>query len=72
MAVKFNLKWRNKFSGETGYVKTVSPKSKCFFNTFNKEDAKKYTSEAMLNKDLAFLESIGEMYNNIFFTEAAI
>lgn len=69
---KHNLKWRNRFSGETGYVKSVSPKNHCFFNTFDKAEAKKYTSESMLNKDMEFLAAIGETNNNIFFTEPAI
>lgn len=71
MAAKVNLKWQNRFSGEVGYVRTVSPKDGCFYNTFDKSKAKKYTAESVLSKDLAFLESIGETINNVFVTEPA-
>ena len=62
-----NLKWRNKFSKEEGYVKSTSPKKGCFYNTFEKSEAKKYTNETMINKDLAFLNTIGETNQNEFF-----
>lgn len=69
MAERINLKWQNRFSNETGYVKSVSPKNGYFVNTFNKEEAKKYTNRASVERDLAFLNSIGEMENNTFFME---
>lgn len=71
MAAKVNLKWQNRFSGEVGYVRTVSPKDGCFYNTFDKSKAKKYTSESVLSRDLTFLKGIGEMHNNLFTTEPA-
>lgn len=69
-AVRFNLKWRNKFSGEEGYVASVSKAKGYFINTFDKAEAKKYASEASAQKDLATLEAFGEFVNNEFFTEA--
>lgn len=68
--VKFNLKWRNKFSGEEGYVASVSKAKGYFINTFDKAEAKKYASEAAAQKDLATLEALGEFVNNEFSTEA--
>ncbi|MBR3761660.1 MAG: hypothetical protein IKK59_02845 [Lachnospiraceae bacterium] len=68
--VKLNLKWRNKFSGEEGYVASVSKAKGYFINTFDKAEAKKYASEAAAQKDLATLEALGEFVNNEFSTEA--
>lgn len=69
MAVKVNLKWRNRFSGEEGYVASVSKAKGYFINTFDKAQAKKYASEASTQKDLVTLEALGEFENNEFFTE---
>lgn len=69
MASKINLKWQNRFSREEGYVKSVSPKNGYFINTFDKEEAKKYPNQASVERDLAFLNSIGEMDQNAFFME---
>lgn len=68
--VKVNLKWRNKFSGEEGYVASVSKAKGYFINTFDKAEAKKYASEAAAQKDLVTLEALGEFVNNEFSTEA--
>lgn len=69
MAVKVNLKWRNRFSGEEGYVASVSKAKGYFINTFDKAQAKKYASEASTQKDLVTLEALGEFENNVFFAE---
>ncbi len=68
-ATKLNLKWRNKFSGEEGYVASVSKAKGYFINTFDKAEAKKYANETGAQKDLATLEALGEFENNEFFTE---
>ena len=69
-AVKVNLKWKNRFSGEEGYVASVSKAKGYFINTFDKAEAKKYASEAAAQKDLVTLEALGEFVNNEFSTEA--
>ena len=69
-AVKVNLKWKNRFSGEEGYGASVSKAKGYFINTFDKAEAKKYASEAATQKDLATLEALGELEKNEFFTEA--
>lgn len=69
-AGKLNLKWRNKFSSEEGYVASVSKAKGYFINTFDKAEAKKYANETLAQKDLATLEALGEMENNDFFTES--
>ncbi len=60
------LQWRNKLSGETGYVKSVSVKKGYFENTFNKAEAKNYANEGFAKADLKKLESFGEFENNDF------
>ena len=59
------IKWTNKYSGETGYVESVSSKNRCFINTPNKKDAKSY-SEKSVKGILTKLESYGETENNNF------
>ena len=62
-----HLKWRNKWSGEEGFVMKVSAKSKCFYNTYEKESAKKYTSDSAIDRDIRLLNEVGEAENNEFF-----
>lgn len=69
MAEVKNLKWRNRYSGETGYVKSVSLAKGYFINTFDKSEAKQYRSDKMISNDLDILLKIGEMDNNDFLTE---
>ena len=64
------LKWTNKYSGETGYVASVSTKAECFVNTFNKDEAKRY-SEKAVKGIMTKLEKYHETDNNIFETEEA-
>ena len=63
------IKWTNRFSNETGYVKTISNKEKHFVNTYEKEEAKTYT-EVNGNKAINRLISFGEGDNNIFELES--
>ena len=60
------IQWTNKFSGESGFVKSTSKTNKCFYNTFDYEEAKKYRRQSAIDSDLAFLAEIGETQNNIF------
>ena len=59
------LKWTNKYSGDTGYVASLSAKEKCFINTFSKEEAKRY-SEKAVKGIMTKLESYHETDNNDF------
>ena len=63
------LKWENKFSKETGYVKTVSVAKGYFVNTYDKEEAKAYRCDKAIQKDLEILEGFGEFENNTFTVE---
>ncbi len=62
----FNLKWTNKYSLESGYVKRVMKVKGHFENTANQAEAKKYRSEKMALKDIEVLTDIGEAQNNVF------
>ena len=62
----FILKWTNKYSGETGYVESISSKSKCFINTFDEKTAKRYANRIVAERMLASLKSYGEADNNNF------
>ena len=63
------LKWKNKFSKETGYVGKVIKSKGYFENTFDKSTAKKYRSENEAKRDIALLNEIGEAQNNDFYIE---
>lgn len=66
MAKRINVKWTNRHSGESGYVKSVKSKKGYFENTFNQDEAKKYLNETMANSDIKLLNEIGEGKNNDF------
>lgn len=38
------IKWENKYSGETGYVKKINKKKSYFENTYDIDEAKTYKS----------------------------
>ena len=59
------IKWTNKFSGETGYIASVSTKNKGFVNTFEKSEAKVYSDKYVKNV-LNKMEEYGETENNDF------
>lgn len=60
------IKWTNKISGETGYVQSVLKSKGHFINTWDKETAKVYKGQKMLDNDLKALEEIGETKDNFF------
>lgn len=62
----YNLKWINKYSQETGYVKKVLKSKGHFENTFEQTEAKKYRSKSAALKDIDILASLGEAENNNF------
>ena len=59
------IKWTNKFSNETGYIASLSTKNECFVNTFEIEDAKRY-SEKSVAGIMKKLEAYHETDNNDF------
>ncbi len=60
------IKWVNKWSGETGFVKSIQRKKGHFVNTFDQAEAKKYKDEDSINQALDVLITIGEGENNFF------
>lgn len=63
------LKWTNKYSGETGYVGSVSKKKGYFTNEPDMLKAKRYVTDMAINNDLEALKSFGEFENNDFAAE---
>lgn len=60
------IKWTNKFSGETGFVKSINKREKHFDNTFNKAEARRYASVGSATQIVNMLMSFGEGENNNF------
>ena len=59
------IKWINRFSGETGYVKVIRKAKGYFENTFDSKEARLF-SDAEASKALVTLSDIGEAQNNQF------
>ncbi|MEE3344484.1 MAG: hypothetical protein VZS44_10360 [Bacilli bacterium] len=60
------IKWRNKFSGEEGYVESISAKEQHFINTYDISQAKQYSSESIAKGQISNLAKYGEADNNDF------
>ena len=60
------IKWTNRFSGETGFVHSVSAKEKHFNNTYEQNDAHKYASPSVAKRTINSLIGYGEAENNDF------
>ena len=60
------IKWTNKFSNESGFVKEVKTKEQHFVNTFNQTEAKTYKTDAGARKIINKLIEFGEANNNNF------
>ena len=62
----FIIKLTNKYSGDTGFVESISSKESCFHNTADKDNAKRYKSESIAKRMIATLALYGEAENNNF------
>ena len=62
----FVIKWTNRFSQETGYVKSISKKAGHFVNTYEETEAKTYARQTTAEKAVRDLIDIGEAENNYF------
>lgn len=62
----FNIKWTNKYSGETGFVESISSKENCFYNTYEQAKAKQYKSASVAKRMISTLTLYGEAENNNF------
>lgn len=60
------INWRNKDSGETGYVKGVNLKEGHIDATWSKEEVKVYKSEGVARGILTKLERMGVEQQNVF------
>ena len=59
------IKWTNKFSNETGYVASLSTKNKCFYNTYDPSEAKRYSEKSVASL-MSKLASYNETEDNVF------
>ena len=59
------IKWTNKFSGESGFVKGISTKEQHFINTYDQSEAKRY-NENTAKGQITNLVKFGEAENNNF------
>lgn len=60
------IKWINRFSGEVGYVKSISVKEGHFNNTFDVSEARKFANLGTLKAAVNSLIKMGEAENNEF------
>lgn len=60
------IKWTNKYSNETGFVKQLRQKDRCFENTYEGAEARKYSSQSVARGVVKKLISYGEGENNNF------
>lgn len=60
------IRWKNIYSGEIGYVKSVNYAKRHFNNTFSVFEAKEYTEESA-QKIINKLIEYGEGVNNVFY-----
>jgi hypothetical protein len=63
------IRWTNKYSRETGFVKSVSKAKNCFINTFDASEARVFKSGKDAEKAIAMMTEMGEAENNIFTVE---
>ena len=59
------IKWTNKYSGESGYVASVSRKERHFVNTPNYEEARVYSANSV-SRIIKDLTEFGEAEDNYF------
>ena len=59
------IKWTNKYSGESGYVASVSRKERHFVNTLNYEEARVYSANSV-SRIIKDLTEFGEAEDNYF------
>ena len=50
------IKWTNKWSGDTGFVKSINSKKKEFENTFNESEAKVF-NKSVITRTIKQLDS---------------
>ena len=64
-----NIRWTNKYSQESGFVKTVSKVKNCFINTYEKSEARVFRSVKEAQNAINALTEMGEAEDNIFVIE---
>ena len=60
------IKWTNKFSGETGFVGSISKAKGYFINAGSAEEARSFRSDKEAAAAIQTLIELGEAENNVF------
>lgn len=60
------IQWTNKFSGETGYVASISKAKGYFINAETVEGARSFRSDKEVATAIQTLVELGEAENNLF------
>lgn len=60
------IRWTNKYSNESGFVRAVDYRNRHFTSTFNESESKKYVSAESAQKTIDKLIEYGEGENNVF------
>lgn len=60
------VQWKNKYSGEIGYVGKINKKKRYFENARDRDGARTWLNASMAEHDIAFLTEAGEAENNDF------
>ena len=60
------IKWTNKVSNESGYVKNVKKADGYFENTYEAAEAKQFSRQCDVTRTMNTLAAIGETENNVF------
>ena len=63
------IKWTNKFSGETGYVGSISKAKGYFINAAPAEEARSFRSDKEVAPAIQTLIELGEAENTLFQAE---
>lgn len=66
MKVSYILQWRNSWSGETGFVKKILEAAGHFENTYDANEARRFTSVQRAEGAITTLAKIGEADLNEF------
>ena len=60
------IQWTNKYSGETGYVGSISKAKGYFVNAASVEEARSFRSDKEVATAIQTLVELGEAENNVF------
>ena len=67
MKTLYNIKWTNRLSGESGFVKRVLLKKGYFENTYDQPKAKNFDSKELAEEQIKLIKNLpNENKDNVF------